>query len=126
MNLLPPRTLRPEVIDTLLSYDWPGNVRELINTLESALVGSRGPELRLEDLPTNLSGDAPESARGQLTRPGRTLEQMERELIARTLAAENGHRARTAAILGIGERTLRRKIHAFGLQVPRGRRRRAP
>jgi DNA-binding NtrC family response regulator len=117
-NNLPGHPLVPEVMSALLEYQWPGNVRELMNTLEGALVGTGGGELRLEDLPRNLrsGGDSPGPT--DQDRVGMSLADMERELIQRTLDAHQGHRVRTARVLGIGERTLRRKIQTYGLDVP--------
>jgi DNA-binding NtrC family response regulator len=120
-NGLPVRNLRPEALTALLQYSWPGNVRELINALEAALVSTRGAELRVEDLPANIREASDGEGAADLLRPGLTLAEMERELIRRTLIHEGGHRQRTARSLGIGERTLRRKIGSYALEAPRRR-----
>jgi DNA-binding NtrC family response regulator len=122
-NGLPVRELRPEALTALLQHSWPGNVRELINGLEAALVGTQGTELGLEDLPASIRQASETEGVAELLRPGLSLEEMERELIRRTLLHEGGHRLRTARILGIGERTLRRKIRSYGLEPVKATRR---
>jgi DNA-binding NtrC family response regulator len=56
-------------------------------------------------------------------RPGMKLEEMERELIERTLEHTGGNRTHSAALLGIGVRTLQRKIRSYGIAIPPKRRR---
>ena len=122
VNAVPPKRILPEAVAALEAYVWPGNVREMKNVLESVLVSSPGDVVRLEDLPPAMS-------RTRLA-PGRdepqtwtTLAEMERELIRRTLEQTGGNRTHSASVLGIGVRTLQRKIRAFGLEIPSKRRR---
>jgi DNA-binding NtrC family response regulator len=97
----------------LYSYSWPGNVRQLRNSIESAVVLSKGSTITLDDLPPNLRG---ESGGDSLRLPlGGTLADMEKEVIRSTLAREGGNKSRTAEILGIGRKTLHRKIEEYGL-----------
>jgi DNA-binding NtrC family response regulator len=56
-------------------------------------------------------------------KPGTRLEDLERELIKRTLEHTGGNRTHSASLLGIGVRTLQRKIHAYGISIPPKRRR---
>ena len=126
VNGVPRKSFAPEALDALLAYHWPGNVRELKNLIESALVSVPGALIGVEDLPSSIRGGAADAAVGSLA-PGTTLEEMERELIRRTLERTGGNRTHSAALLGIGIRTLQRKIHAFGIKIPpRRRRRRQP
>ena len=97
-------------------------MRELKNLLENLLVSVIGDEIRLEDLPTYIRGERAPEAAPQYP-PGTTLEEMERDLILRTLEQTGGNRTHSAEILGIGVRTLQRKIKAFGLTIPSRRRR---
>jgi two-component system response regulator HydG len=99
----------------LVDYDWPGNVRELRNAIENMVVIAAGDTLDVEDIPPHIVPDAsaPSAATGFAS--GTTIEEMERVLIRDTLAAMDGNRARAAEALGISERTLYRKIKAFGL-----------
>ncbi len=117
-NDLHPRRVAPEALEALRGYDWPGNVRELHNLLENLLVSTRGDELRLEDLPPALrtAGAGPPTL--PEIRPGQTIDELEREAIRRTLASVRGHRQRAARMLGIGVRTLQRKIRRYSLASP--------
>lgn len=96
-------------------HNWPGNIRELRNSIESAVVMSKGPIIQLDDLPPSISreGDENDSVRISL---GSTLSLAEREVIRANLAAQNGNKTRTAEVLGIGRKTLHRKIAEYGLE----------
>ena len=97
----------------LYNYAWPGNVRQLRNSIESAVVLCKGTTITLEDLPPNLKGETGgDSLRISL---GATLADVEKEVIRSTLAREGGNKSRTAEILGIGRKTLHRKIEEYGL-----------
>ena len=109
-------------MDALQSYRWPGNVRELKNILESVLVSSRGERILPEDLPPSVLRDRAIPPRA-IFPLGTTIEQMERELIHSTLEATGGNRTHTAQLLGIGVRTLQRKIRQFGIGIASRRRR---
>ena len=106
--------LTPEAQAVFVAYDWPGNVRELINTLETMIVLAQGETLGVEDIPAEIRpGDGAPAAAGLA--PGMSLQDAERVLIQRTLDETNGNRQKTADMLGIGERTLYRKIKQYGL-----------
>jgi two-component system response regulator HydG len=108
--------LTPEVQQFLMGYHWPGNVRQLRTVIENMVVLARGPRLDMDSLPDELrpKGEAaPASAIGNLA--GITLDQAERELIRNTLHMTSGNREQAAKMLGIGERTLYRKIKEYGL-----------
>lgn len=104
-----------DVLWAFRSYNWPGNVRELRNAVESMAVMARGERLTVADLPANLRAKAP-SAVPAGVRVGMTIEDAERYLIAATLKETGGNRTKTAKILGIGLRTLQRKIKQYGLK----------
>ncbi|HSQ55342.1 MAG TPA: sigma-54 dependent transcriptional regulator [Gemmata sp.] len=100
-------------------YDWPGNVRELKNLLENMLLLDLDGELSLDDLPEDagvrpysLSGPATgtASAAGADRLVGRPLDEVEHYYTERALELTKGNREEAAAILGISERTLYRKI----------------
>jgi two-component system response regulator HydG len=103
----------------LLAYDWPGNVRQLRNVIESMVVVDYDGVLDVDDLPSELAerADAPtEGATGSLTSlVGRPLEELERLFIGETLRFTGGNREEAARMLGIGERTLYRKIKEYKL-----------
>jgi two-component system response regulator HydG len=106
--------ITPEAQRLLGAYDWPGNVRELINALETMVVLAQGPTLDVADIPPEIRPAAPDAAATGL-KAGMSLAQAERLLIERTLQMTGGNRQQAAATLGIGQRTLYRKIKEFGL-----------
>jgi two-component system response regulator HydG len=114
------RTITTAARRRLMSYSWPGNVRELKNVIESMVVVDYDEVLDLDDLPPELAGNdglAPPlaSADGLASLVGRPLSELEGLLIGETLKATGGNREEAAAMLGIGERTLYRKIKEYGL-----------
>ena len=97
-------------------YPWPGNVRELKNTIESMIVVSSSPTLDVADIPTHIHATQtePDTSVGGLV--GLSLEDVEQQLIRRTLESCDGNREQTARILGIAARTLYRKLDRYGLK----------
>ncbi len=95
----------------LLSYDWPGNIRELRNSIESAVVLSRSSVIEVEDLPPSVRL-ADTSAQLSLE-VGITLAEAEKQLIISTLAQCGGNKTRAAEVLGIGRKTLHRKLQEY-------------
>ncbi|GHV81315.1 acetoacetate metabolism regulatory protein AtoC [Spirochaetia bacterium] len=92
----------------LYAYDWPGNVRELRNCMESAVVMTRGPVITAGDLPPTLS---PRNDSGWMRIPlGATLDEAEKIIIRDTLAAHGGNKSKAADALGVGRKTLHRKL----------------
>jgi transcriptional regulator with PAS, ATPase and Fis domain len=103
----------PKARLALYNYSWPGNVRQLRNSIESAVVLTKTATITLEDLPPNIRG---ETVGDSLRLPlGTRLSEVEKEVIRSTLAREGGNKSRTAEILGIGRKTLHRKIEEYGL-----------
>lgn len=99
----------------LTKHYWPGNVRELANVIESLVVEVEERQIELDDLPEEIRGSreiVPVSATGMV---GLTMAQVERLMIERTLQATGGNREQAAKILGIGTRTLYRKIKEYEL-----------
>jgi two-component system response regulator HydG len=102
----------------LMAYSWPGNVRELKNTIESMVVMDYDGILDVDDLPEDLQSAAPalpESGGGPSHLIGRSLDDVEKYYIAEALKVSNGNREEAAKMLGIGERTLYRKIKEYGI-----------
>jgi DNA-binding NtrC family response regulator len=122
-NAVSPKRLEPEVTAALLDYGWPGNVRELKNLLESALISATGDSIGLEELPPAVRQSRSRPGSPEVA-VGRTLAEMERELIVRTLEHTGGNRTHSARMLGIGVRTLQRKISSYRISIPSTRRRR--
>ncbi len=104
----------PKARLALYNYSWPGNVRQLRNSIESAVVLCKGTMITLEDLPPNIRGDS--GSDDYLRLPvGTSLAEVEKEVIRTTLGRVGGNKSRTAEILGIGRKTLHRKIEEYGL-----------
>ncbi len=103
----------------LMAYDWPGNVRQLRNVVESMVVVDYDGVLDLDDLPDELAGTAaavdaaPGGSLASLV--GKPLAELERLFIAETLQQTGGNREAAAELLGIGQRTLYRKIKEYQL-----------
>jgi DNA-binding NtrC family response regulator len=133
-NGLPVRPLSADARRMLAVHRWPGNVRELENTLHRAVLLSAGPEIGVDGILTP-DGARLDSARGidiashaamaaeQVTRNlvGRTVAEVERDLILETLKHCLGNRTHAANILGISIRTLRNKLNEYahdGVPVP--------
>jgi DNA-binding NtrC family response regulator len=102
-------------LERLMRHPWPGNVRELKNTLEGMVVFAQGRRaLDLSDLPDPLREAESAGERLELA-VGMTVEEAERRLIAATLSHAGFDKPRAAAMLGIGLRTLYRKIKQYAL-----------
>jgi DNA-binding NtrC family response regulator len=105
------------VMRVLIAYEWPGNIRQLKNTIRTMVVMCDREKLDIPDLPPEMA------QRRQLTGAsgppaslaGVSLNDLERKAIMDTLARTEGNREKAAKILGIGERTLYRKIKEYNL-----------
>jgi two-component system response regulator HydG len=117
--------ISPEALRLFYQYPWPGNVRELRNAIESMIVLTKDDVLDVEDVPdfitarrgAQAAAAAPDLGDDGSEGPGSGvhLETAEKELIRQALALSQGNREKAAQLLGIGERTLYRKIKRFGL-----------
>jgi DNA-binding NtrC family response regulator len=112
---VPPKRLSAEATQRLVHYGWPGNVRELRNCMESVTLLVPRPVVEASDLPANLRGDAGGDIR---LRVGMRMEDVEREVIRRTLDAYPTVKD-AARVLGISLRTLHERLGRYGLR--RGR-----
>ncbi|MDD2395198.1 MAG: sigma-54 dependent transcriptional regulator, partial [Sphaerochaeta sp.] len=95
----------------LLGYEWPGNIRELRNCIESAVVLARTSIIEVEDLPVHI-GKA-QNASSVSLEVGITLAEAEKQLIISTLASCAGNKTKAAEVLGIGRKTLHRKLQEY-------------
>jgi DNA-binding NtrC family response regulator len=127
----PQVTVPPETMDGLLKYSWPGNVRELENLLKRALLLSKSniitPDLIQAEINSTQSkpvaGRQSESSSiipdnlddydGKLFK--HVIEQVEKELIEKSLAHNNGNQVKTAKLLGISRAMLHERMEKFGL-----------
>lgn len=105
----------------LMSYDWPGNIRQLKNTIRTMVVMCDRDKLDLQDIPPDiaqrrqLTGSATAAGPTTTNLAGVSLNELEKKAIIDTLAKTEGNREKAAKILGIGERTLYRKIKEYNL-----------
>ena len=129
-NDMPAAALSDGARNKLRAHSWPGNVRELENAVHRAVLLSSGDEIgldaiQLSELRASASAferpAAGASDAGGKERVGRTVAEMERELIIDTLQHCLGNRTHAANILGISIRTLRNKLKQYtemGIAVP--------
>jgi two-component system, response regulator FlrC len=133
-NGVPARALSAEARRTLVLNRWPGNVRELENTIHRAVLLAAGDEIGIDGILTpdgvrlDEAKNPPAVAHAALaaetvTRAlvGRTVADVERDLILETLKHCLGNRTHAANILGISIRTLRNKLNEYaddGVPVP--------
>jgi two-component system response regulator FlrC len=124
LNDLPPRPLAPLALARLQAHAWRGNVRELENTIHRAVLLASGttigPEaIELHGDPTPVAAAIMQTGISALV--GRSVAEVERDLILHTLHATSGNRTHAATILGISIRALRNKLRDYaadGLAVP--------
>ena len=102
--------LSPEALRLMTDYQWPGNVRELENLCQRAAALCTGEVMTAELIEPWLRGGSRAVDGFKPLREGRMLEDMERQLIEKTLQRFNGHRAKSAKALGMGVRTLGMKL----------------
>ena len=103
------------MLERLVKYPWPGNVRELRNHIEGMVVFAEGKRpLDLADLPPALR-EVESQGEPLRVAVGMTVEEAERQLIVATLQHTAHDKPRAAAMLGIGLRTLYRKIKQYGI-----------
>lgn len=118
--------ISPDAQAILSAYSWPGNVRQLRHVIEYMVVLGGGSVLDVRDLPADIKPDMPllpapiepDPADGPITLnnlAGMTAEQVEKEHIRVTLELTHGNREHAAKMLGMGERTLYRKLKEYGL-----------
>ena len=105
----------------LTAARWEGNVRELRNLVESLVILTPHDEIRREDLPPEyLEGGTLEpvvhgAGAEEILEPGLTMEEIERRAILAALDKTGGNRTQAAEMLGIGLRTLQRKLKEYRL-----------
>jgi DNA-binding NtrC family response regulator len=126
---LPPRAITPAALRRLVEYPWPGNVRELRNTMERSMILAEGDELKVTDLPDEVSGGARTGEKPQPAAPveGDALSvpftsdfredrrEFERRYIARCLEESGGNVTKAAAVLGMHRQSLQHKLRELGL-----------
>lgn len=113
-----PMTIDEDAMSALMQYSWPGNVRQLINVVQNMVLEAEGDRLELRHVPIEVRqgalGDSESTNLGSLT--GLSLDQIEKHAIRNALRLAAGNREQAAKMLGIGERTLYRKLKEYGLK----------
>ena len=109
----------PRATDLLMRYDWPGNVRELENIIERAVIMARGEMITPLEFSAELQALAENAEDAEIDlSPGRSLKEVEKVMILRTLKETGGNRTHAARILGISRRTLQLKLKKYGINPP--------
>ncbi len=102
-----------EALSALQAHPWPGNVRQLRNVIERASVISQGRVIRRLDLPQEFQSISNVEGGYIKLRIGTTLEEMEKELITRTIEFSDGNKTRAAQFLGVSTKTLYNKLERY-------------
>ncbi len=124
VNGVPFRALSPAALTRLTANGWRGNVRELENTIHRAVLLAEGAEIGPEAIELGAEAPAAVAAPGEAGVAGlvgRTMDEVERDLILHTLGHTLGNRTHAATILGISIRALRNKLRDYaakGVAVP--------
>ena len=104
----------PAARKAMYAYSWPGNIRQLRNTIESAVVTCRGKVIDTGDLPEQIVA---ENRAGEVSiRLGVTLSEAERTVIMSTLDFCEGNKTKASEMLGIGRKTLHRKLEEYNVE----------
>jgi two-component system response regulator HydG len=111
------KTLTPEAIELLQSYNWPGNVRELENAIERAVILAANGVITPASLPDRIREQRAEPLIAARDAPNPSLEAIERAYIMWVLGSEGGNKSRAAETLGIDPSTLYRKLTRFGVEA---------
>ncbi len=111
--------ISPQAMDAIETFPWPGNIRQLENFVQQAVLVSSGPELLLNHLPQQVRDYRPAripfAVRANSDSLSLNREQVERNIIQRTLVNNGYSRVHTANALGISRVTLYKKMKKYGL-----------
>jgi DNA-binding NtrC family response regulator len=113
-NGRPMKPLSSSVLAALAEYDWPGNVRELQNAIERAVVLASSSILSIDDFSFPGIGKRQNEENSNGLQAGKTVAQMEKELVLKTLEHCGDNRTRASEMLGISVRTMRNKLKEYG------------
>lgn len=110
-----PKEVSREAMRLLRLYAWPGNIRQLRNLLERLVVTLREDIIQPQHLPEEIQASQ-EDIRTMVVNLGSPLEEIEKEVIRRTLSEVTDHREKAAKLLGISLRSLQYKIKEYGIR----------
>ncbi|MFZ2147982.1 MAG: sigma-54 dependent transcriptional regulator [Sedimentisphaerales bacterium] len=112
-----------KVLDLLMAYDWPGNVRELQNCIYSAITVTSSSTIEPDDLPKRIyldskqpvvSGVVMDTSLAEIA--ARATAKAEQDAINKALSETGGNREKAAELLGIGRKTLYRKLRQYSIE----------
>jgi DNA-binding NtrC family response regulator len=117
-------TISEKALQLLMAYEWPGNIRELQNCIYSAITIAGGPVIEPADLPGRIySNSGPSETTNMISgrislaeTAAQATAQAEREAINKALLEMGGNREKAAELLGIGRKTLYRKLRHYGIE----------
>ena len=112
----PMMTLTKEVFEALELYHWPGNVRELENIVERTVALTEGNQITLDDLPSAIRKEASTRVVERGVDLVKTVNEIEKKMIAEALVLTNGVKARAAAMLNLNRTTLVEKMRRLGME----------
>lgn len=112
----PAKQFGEQALTLLQNFDWPGNVRQLENLVERLVILSDKEILNPDALPPEIASQ--EAISGREISGLKTLDALEKQAIIDALEASQGVVSQAAAILGIGQATVYRKIKRYGISVP--------
>lgn len=110
-----PKEISREAMRLLRFYAWPGNVRQLRNVIERLVITVPDKTIRPEHLPEEIQASKPD-VRTMVITLGTSLDQIEKEVICRTLREITNHREKAAKLLGISLRALQYKIKEYDIR----------
>jgi two-component system, NtrC family, response regulator HydG len=109
--------IEAEALEVLKAFAWPGNVRQVRNVIERAMIVTRGPLIGASDLPAELTRGGGGSTAFEI-KLGTSLDDVERELITRTIEYFGGNKSRAAEILGVSLKTLYNRLDRYQSRSP--------
>ena len=113
----PEKSFTSDALAALRSHAWPGNIRELRNLVAKLAMAAPDRQVTASLVLAELTGKPPAEALTTVAVPLGNLENMEEQMIIRTLEETGGHRAQAAEQLGISRRTLSRKLREYGIDM---------
>ena len=113
------KTIAPDAMEALITYQWPGNIRELENSIERVVILSHGDEVQVSDLPAEVRAGAvsvaPSASNIALPEDGIDLEEVELDLMRQALSRTGGNVPKAAKLVGLTAKTLEARMTRLGL-----------